>query len=124
MRKVAILIFQTLDGVMQAPSVPEENISGDFTQGGWARPFADYPQFEYAMIILYYATQNLRPKSAPFIVFATTERSSMHSFAPRMQPFLPDHQTHSSQLERDRVVTPDEAMSKRACLPAATRHAC
>lgn len=37
MRKLAILTFQTLDGVMQAPSVPEEDFSGGFTQGGWAR---------------------------------------------------------------------------------------
>lgn len=37
MRKLAILIFQTLDGVMQAPSVPEEDVSGGFTQGGWAK---------------------------------------------------------------------------------------
>jgi uncharacterized protein YjlB len=36
MRKLAILTFQTLDGVMQAPSVPEEDRSGGFTQGGWA----------------------------------------------------------------------------------------
>ncbi len=37
MRKLAILTFQTLDGVMQGPpSVPEEDFSGDFTQGGWA----------------------------------------------------------------------------------------
>ena len=36
MRKLAILTFQTLDGVMQAPSIPEEDFSGDFTQGGWA----------------------------------------------------------------------------------------
>ena len=37
MREIAILIFQTLDGVMQAPSVPEEDYSGGFTQGGWAQ---------------------------------------------------------------------------------------
>jgi len=36
MRKLTILIFQSLDGVMQAPSVPEEDFSGGFTQGGWA----------------------------------------------------------------------------------------
>lgn len=36
MRKLAILTFQTLDGVMQAPSGPEEDFSGSFTQGGWA----------------------------------------------------------------------------------------
>ena len=39
MRKLAILIFQTLDGVMQAPSVPEEDPSGGFTQGGWAQEY-------------------------------------------------------------------------------------
>ncbi|WP_444893696.1 dihydrofolate reductase family protein [Microbulbifer sp. JMSA004] len=37
MRKLAILIFQTLDGVMQAPSVPEEDFSGGFSHGGWAK---------------------------------------------------------------------------------------
>lgn len=41
MRKLAILTFQTLDGVMQAPSVPEEDSSGGFTGGGWAREFWD-----------------------------------------------------------------------------------
>lgn len=39
MRKLAILIFQTLDGVMQAPSVPEEDNSGNFQHGGWAKPY-------------------------------------------------------------------------------------
>ena len=36
MRKLAILTFQTLDGIMQAPKLPEEDFSGGFTQGGWA----------------------------------------------------------------------------------------
>ena len=36
MRKLAILTFQTLDGVMQAPKAPEEDFSGDFKLGGWA----------------------------------------------------------------------------------------
>ena len=39
MRELAILTFITLDGVMQGPSSPEENPSGQFTHGGWA---ADY----------------------------------------------------------------------------------
>lgn len=41
MRKLALLTFVTLDGVMQAPSVPEEDSSGGFTHGGWARPCWD-----------------------------------------------------------------------------------
>lgn len=39
MRKLAILTFQTLDGVMQAPSDPEEDFSGGFNQGGWASEY-------------------------------------------------------------------------------------
>ncbi len=36
MRKLAILTFQTLDGVMQSPTSPEEDTSNGFTHGGWA----------------------------------------------------------------------------------------
>ncbi|GAA5444396.1 hypothetical protein Misp06_02582 [Microbulbifer sp. NBRC 101763] len=41
MRNLAILIFQTLDGVMQAPSIPEEDFSGGFSHGGWAKDYWD-----------------------------------------------------------------------------------
>ena len=41
MRKLAILIFVTLDGVMQAPKMPEEDRSGGFERGGWADPYWD-----------------------------------------------------------------------------------
>lgn len=38
MRKLAILTFTTLDGVMQAPRLPDEDCSGGFEHGGWATP--------------------------------------------------------------------------------------
>lgn len=40
-RALAILTFVTLDGVMQAPAQPEEDFSGDFKHGGWAKPYWD-----------------------------------------------------------------------------------
>ncbi len=36
MRELAILTFLTLDGVMQAPRLPEEDPSSGFKHGGWA----------------------------------------------------------------------------------------
>jgi dihydrofolate reductase len=39
MRKIIVLSFITLDGVMQAPGGPEEDISSDFQYGGWTAPY-------------------------------------------------------------------------------------
>jgi dihydrofolate reductase len=41
MRKIIVLSFITLDGVMQAPGGPEEDTSGGFKNGGWAAPYDD-----------------------------------------------------------------------------------
>src|SRR5581483_12474235 len=41
MRKIIVLSFITLDGVMQAPGRPEEDTSGDFKFGGWTVPYFD-----------------------------------------------------------------------------------
>lgn len=39
MRKIIVLSFITLDGVMQTPDGPEENTSSDFKFGGWSAPY-------------------------------------------------------------------------------------
>ncbi len=39
MRKIIVLSFITLDGVMQAPGGPEEDTSSSFKYGGWVAPY-------------------------------------------------------------------------------------
>ena len=41
MRKVIVLEFITLDGVIQAGGGPEEDTSGGFKYGGWQAPYSD-----------------------------------------------------------------------------------
>lgn len=41
MRKIIVLTFVTLDGVMQAPGGPDEDDSDNFTYGGWTVPYFD-----------------------------------------------------------------------------------
>lgn len=39
MRKIIVLSFITMDGIMQAPGGPEEDSSDDFKYGGWTAPY-------------------------------------------------------------------------------------
>src|SRR5919106_3997933 len=41
MRKLAVIDFLSLDGVMQAPGQPDEDTEGGFRHGGWAIPYHD-----------------------------------------------------------------------------------
>lgn len=41
MRKIIVVEFMSLDGVIQGPGGPEEDPSGDFKYGGWVAPYSD-----------------------------------------------------------------------------------
>lgn len=41
MRKIVVIEFVSLDGVMQAPGGPKEDVSGGFEYGGWTFPYVD-----------------------------------------------------------------------------------
>jgi dihydrofolate reductase len=49
MRKIVVLSFISLDGVMQAPGGPEEDTSGGFQYGGWTPPYSD--EFSGGLIV-------------------------------------------------------------------------
>ena len=41
MRRVIVLEFVSLDGVIQSPGGPDEDTSGGFAYGGWISPYSD-----------------------------------------------------------------------------------
>lgn len=49
MRKLIVIDWITLDGVVQAPSYPDEDTDGGFSHGGWHTPFFDDVSMQWTM---------------------------------------------------------------------------
>jgi dihydrofolate reductase len=52
MRKLTGAVFQSLDGVMQAPGGPEEDPTGGFRFGGWVQPLWDEDMGPFEPLIM------------------------------------------------------------------------
>src|SRR5579859_7005991 len=50
MSRVVVTTHLTLDGIMQAPGRPDEDLRGGFAHGGWATPYAAMAQAGDSMV--------------------------------------------------------------------------
>lgn len=46
MRKIIVLEFMSLDGIIQAPGGPEEDVAGGFKYGGWTVSYGDKKMYK------------------------------------------------------------------------------
>ena len=49
MRKVVVVEFMSLDGVVQSPMYPDEDPSNGFTHGGWNMKFMDHESMKWTI---------------------------------------------------------------------------
>ena len=52
MRKLTGAVFVSLDGIMQAPGGPEEDVTSGFRNGGWVAPYWDEDMGPFEKIIM------------------------------------------------------------------------
>jgi dihydrofolate reductase len=72
MRKIIVLSFITLDGVMQAPGRPDEDTSDGFKYGGWTAPyFAEADEAAGEFIAKYMKSADLLLGRKTFEFFAS-----------------------------------------------------
>ena len=92
MRRLTGAVFQSLDGVMQAPGGPEEDRSGGFKYGGWSfafwdgsmeQPFGKVIEAEYDLLLgkrTYDIFAGYWPKHLDNPIGATFERINKYVF--------------------------------------------
>jgi dihydrofolate reductase len=50
MRRISVTENISLDGVMQAPAMPDEDTRGGFARGGWANAYTDQVMIDYMTV--------------------------------------------------------------------------
>lgn len=93
MRKLIVIDFLSLDGVMQSPGHPEEDTEGGFRHGGWAMPYGDEVMGQAA-------AEGMAATDAQLFGRKTYEKMAAHwPDAPTDDPFA----QHLNSVEKDVV---------------------
>ena len=87
MRKLVVIEFLTVDGVMQGLGSPDEDTDGGFTHGGWGAPFAP---------AVHEAVADAGPSRTAAFLFGRRTYEKMAAYWPHQ----PDTDPMASQLNR------------------------
>jgi len=87
MRKLLLIEFITVDGVMQGLGSPDEDTDGGFTHGGWGAPYAP---------AIHEAVADAGPSRTSAFLFGRRTYEKMAAF----WPYEPDTSPMASQLNR------------------------
>src|SRR5438046_2816571 len=85
-RKLVVSEFVTLDGVMQAPGLADEDIEGGFKHGGWQQPYFD-DVFMHAVDQTMAAADALLLGRKTYDIFARYWPTAKEPIAPIMNNF-------------------------------------
>ena len=98
MRKLVLIEFVTLDGVMQAPGLADEDTEGGFKHGGWQQPYFD-EVFNRAVGETMAAADALLLGRKTYDIFARYWPTAKDPIAPIMNNF----KKHVPSRTRDRL---------------------
>ena len=90
MSKVVAIESITLDGVMQGPGRPDEDRRGNFTDGGWALPYADADRLVRVYARWLDGSMERGPMSAGTVVDLASQQRSFERFAAFIENVLYD----------------------------------
>jgi dihydrofolate reductase len=109
-RKIVVLEFMTMDGVMQAPGRPDEDRSDGFTYGGWTAPYfaeADEAAGEFMMKYLAPADLLLGRKTYEFFASYWPEHADMWPGINDVTKYVVSHNPADLTWQNSELITGD-----------------